>query len=163
MLEERMRNVSFYDAAVDGSRMRFVELASPLPPLGEEVTVTVGETTRKRDRLAEEILLSVWVPQILLLLLAGWIAYRAIVAQTQKLYALSALTRFVNFLGLPSLAVPAGFDSNGMPVAFQLVGHPDSEYALIEIAAECQSRTDWHGVVPTAVAGDISNEHGMSR
>ena len=78
----------------------------------------------------------------------------------RTLYALSALTRFVNFLGLPSLAVPAGFDSAGMPVAFQLVGRPDSEHALIEIAAEFQSRTEWHGIVPTAVKPDISNEQG---
>ena len=61
--------------------MRFMELATPLPPVGEEVTVTVGETTRKRDRLAEEILLYVWVPQILLLALAGGVAYRAIVCR----------------------------------------------------------------------------------
>jgi two-component system sensor histidine kinase TctE len=91
--EERMRNVRFYDAAVDGSPMRFVELASPLPPLGEEVTVTVGETARKRDRLAEEILLYIWVPQILLLALAGGVAYRAIVVQTDKLHALSVSLR----------------------------------------------------------------------
>jgi two-component system sensor histidine kinase TctE len=91
--EERMRNVRFYDAGVDGAPMRFVELASPLPPLGEEVTVTVGETTRKRDRLAEEILLYVWVPQILLLALAGGVAYRAIVVQTDKVHALSVSLR----------------------------------------------------------------------
>ena len=91
--EERLRNVRFYDADVDGAAMRFIELATPLPPVGEEVTVTVGETTRKRDRLAEEILLYVWVPQILLLALAGGVAYRAIVVQTDKLHALSVSLR----------------------------------------------------------------------
>jgi signal transduction histidine kinase len=91
--EERMRNVRFYDADVEGAAMRFIELSTPLPPVGEEVTVTVGETTRKRDRLAEEILLYVWVPQILLLALAGGIAYRAIIVQTDKLHALSVSLR----------------------------------------------------------------------
>ena len=91
--EERVRNVRFYDADVEGAAMRFIELSTPLPPVGEEVTVTVGETTRKRDRLAEEILLYVWVPQILLLALAGGVAYRAIVVQTDKLHALSVSLR----------------------------------------------------------------------
>jgi signal transduction histidine kinase len=113
--EERQYNVRFYNAAVGGNAMRWALLQSPLPPVGEEVTVVVGETTHKRDRLAEEILLSVWVPQILLLLLAGWIAYRAIVAQTQKLYALSASLRDMSYRKLT--AVPG----ENMPAEMQPV------------------------------------------
>ena len=40
--------------------MRFAALTLTLPPPGENVTVVVGETTRKRDRLADEILFYVW-------------------------------------------------------------------------------------------------------
>jgi aspartyl-tRNA(Asn)/glutamyl-tRNA(Gln) amidotransferase subunit A len=37
-------------------------------------------------------------------------------------------TRPINFLGLPSLAMPsAAFDANGLPIAFQLVGRPFAE------------------------------------
>ena len=75
---------------VDGAPMRFGRAhARRCRRSGEEVTVVVGETTRKRDRLAEEILFYVWVPQFVLLMLAGWIAYRTIVAQTDKIHALS--------------------------------------------------------------------------
>jgi two-component system sensor histidine kinase TctE len=102
--EQRLYNVRFYDAPVEGHAMRWVRVSSPLPPVGEEVTVTVGETTRKRDRLADEILLWVWVPQILLLLVAGYIAYRAIVVQTDKLHALSVSLRDMSYRKLSAVS-----------------------------------------------------------
>ena len=74
------------------------------------------------------------------------------------LYALSRFTRFVNYLGLPALAVPAGFDSGGMPVGLQLIGRPGSEALLLEIAVQLQQRTDWHGRVPSAIASEIADE-----
>jgi aspartyl-tRNA(Asn)/glutamyl-tRNA(Gln) amidotransferase subunit A len=76
----------------------------------------------------------------------------------RTLYALSRFTRFVNYLGLPALAVPAGFDSGGMPVGLQLIGRPGGEALLLEIAVRLQERTDWHGRVPTAIASEIADE-----
>lgn len=52
----------------------------------------------------------------------------------RALYALSALTRFVNVLDVPAVAVPIGLDSRGLPVAMQLVGPPGSDRALISLA-----------------------------
>ena len=74
------------------------------------------------------------------------------------LYALSRFTRFVNYLGLPAVAVPAGFDSGGMPVGLQLIGRPGSEAFLLEIAVRLQERSDWHGRVPSAIASAIADE-----
>ena len=68
---------------------------------------------------------------------------------------LSRFTRFVNYLGLPALAVPAGFDSDRLPVGLQLIGRPGSEAVLLQIAVRLQERTDWHGRVPAAVASEI--------
>jgi aspartyl-tRNA(Asn)/glutamyl-tRNA(Gln) amidotransferase subunit A len=76
----------------------------------------------------------------------------------RTLYALSRFTRFVNYLGLPALALPAGFDASGMPVGLQLVGRPGSEAALLRIGAKLQERTDWHGRVPAAIAAEIADE-----
>jgi aspartyl-tRNA(Asn)/glutamyl-tRNA(Gln) amidotransferase subunit A len=76
----------------------------------------------------------------------------------RTLYALSRFTRFVNYLGLPALAVPAGFDSGGMPVGLQLIGRRGSEAHLLQIAVRLQERTDWHGRLPAAIASEIADE-----
>jgi aspartyl-tRNA(Asn)/glutamyl-tRNA(Gln) amidotransferase subunit A len=81
----------------------------------------------------------------------------------RALYALSRFTRFVNYLGLPALALPAGFDGSGMPVGLQLVGRPGSEAWLVEIGARFQARSDWHGRVPLAVASSIAVGSGPSK
>jgi len=57
-------------------------------------------------------------------------------------------TRPVNYLGLPSLAVPAGFTRNGLPVGMQLIGRPFDEATLLRIGAAFQRATDFHDRVP---------------
>lgn len=46
----------------------------------------------------------------------------------------SGFTGFANIAGLPALSLPAGRDADGMPVAVQLIGPPDSETALLDLA-----------------------------
>lgn len=58
-------------------------------------------------------------------------------------------TRGINYLGLPAISVPAGFDGRGMPVGFQLVGRPFAEATLLRAADAYQRVTDWHRRKPT--------------
>ena len=58
-------------------------------------------------------------------------------------------TRPVNYLGLPALAVPAGFSSLGLPLAFQLIGRPFAEAVLFRAAHRYQMATDWHTAAPS--------------
>jgi aspartyl-tRNA(Asn)/glutamyl-tRNA(Gln) amidotransferase subunit A len=58
------------------------------------------------------------------------------------------LTRWVNYLGVPALVVPCGFDSLGLPIGLQLVGRPFAETALLAAGHAFQCETDWHSRAP---------------
>ena len=57
-------------------------------------------------------------------------------------------TRGINYLGLPAISVPAGFDGQGLPIGFQLVGRPFTEATLLRAADAYQRVTDWHTKKP---------------
>ena len=61
---------------------------------------------------------------------------------------LTRFTRPINYLGVPSLAVPAGFTAKGLPVAMQLIGRSFDEATLLQIGAAFQRSTDFHEKVP---------------
>jgi amidase len=53
-----------------------------------------------------------------------------------------------NLLGWPSINVPAGFTSDGLPIGVQLMGPADSEPLLISLAAELEAITGWAAKQP---------------
>jgi aspartyl-tRNA(Asn)/glutamyl-tRNA(Gln) amidotransferase subunit A len=61
---------------------------------------------------------------------------------------LTRFTRPVNYLGLPSLSIPAGFTAGGLPVGMQLIGRSFDETMLLRIGAAFQRATDFHDRVP---------------
>ena len=54
------------------------------------------------------------------------------------------LTRPFNALGLPAMSVPAGFSSEGLPLAFQIVGRPFAEALVLRVGRAYEAATDWH-------------------
>jgi aspartyl-tRNA(Asn)/glutamyl-tRNA(Gln) amidotransferase subunit A len=61
---------------------------------------------------------------------------------------LTRFTRPINYLGLPSLAIPAGFTRSGLPLGMQLIGRSFDEAMLLRIGAAFQRATDFHERVP---------------
>ncbi|EEF39453.1 glutamyl-tRNA(gln) amidotransferase subunit A, putative [Ricinus communis] len=54
----------------------------------------------------------------------------------------AALVRYQiagNFLGLPAVTVPVGYDKMGLPIGLQFIGKPWSEPTLIHIAYAMQA------------------------
>jgi aspartyl-tRNA(Asn)/glutamyl-tRNA(Gln) amidotransferase subunit A len=62
--------------------------------------------------------------------------------------AITANTRVINYMGLPSVSVPCGFDSRGLPIGFQIQGRPFAEAKVLKVAHAYQQDTDWHERVP---------------
>ncbi|HYC47442.1 MAG TPA: amidase [Burkholderiales bacterium] len=69
-------------------------------------------------------------------------------ADIPRVQGISRNNRPANFLGIPSVSVPAGFSTNGLPVAFQLMGRPFSEPLLLRVADAYQGVTQWHRRAP---------------
>jgi len=61
---------------------------------------------------------------------------------------LTRFTRPINYLGVPSLAIPAGFTERGLPVDMQLIGRSFDEATVLRIGAAFQRATDFHQKVP---------------
>jgi aspartyl-tRNA(Asn)/glutamyl-tRNA(Gln) amidotransferase subunit A len=70
-------------------------------------------------------------------------------AQAERaIQAITRLMRPVNYLGLPSLVVPAGQSREGLPIGLQLVGRPFGDETLVALGAAFQTATDHHRRTP---------------
>ncbi|MBY0510579.1 MAG: hypothetical protein K2P94_10580, partial [Rhodospirillaceae bacterium] len=87
----------------------------------------------------------------------GWFAdYDAVLLPTTTVAAMpvatcdtmkpvpAMLTRWVNHLGLCALAVPCGFNREGMPLSLQIVGKPFDEARILQVGWAFEQATEWH-------------------
>ena len=54
------------------------------------------------------------------------------------------LNYIANLVGHPGLAIPCGFDEDGLPLSLQIVGSPMDDQAVLDFGMAFQRETDWH-------------------
>lgn len=62
--------------------------------------------------------------------------------------ALVRLSAPANVTGLPSIAVPCGFNAEGLPTSFQIIGRPFQEARILRIARAYEQTADWTSKAP---------------
>jgi aspartyl-tRNA(Asn)/glutamyl-tRNA(Gln) amidotransferase subunit A len=62
----------------------------------------------------------------------------------ERMGRFSRFTRPFNGLGLPALALPCGFSTDGRPLALQIVGRPFDEATVLRVGHAYQQATAWH-------------------
>ena len=68
--------------------------------------------------------------------------------EEDMLSAIMQYTGVPSLTGLPSLAVPCGFDPDGLPVGMQVIGRPFDEATLFRVGAAFQRVTSFHERTP---------------
>ena len=70
------------------------------------------------------------------------------IGDPMKMYMGDIFTVSVNLAGLPAVSLPCGFDKNGLPIGFQLIGDAFTEEELVKTAQVYQQQTDFHTSKP---------------
>jgi amidase len=70
------------------------------------------------------------------------------------LYTVLGMSRFYpycipwNHLGNPAMSIPFGLGADGMPLAIQIIGRPESEPLLVSLAAQIEAERPWADLRP---------------
>ena len=72
-----------------------------------------------------------------------------------SMYLEDVFTLPANLAGVPGIAFPVGFDSEGLPIGMQLNAAPMGEGALFQAAHLYQTQTDWHTRTPDVVEREV--------
>jgi aspartyl-tRNA(Asn)/glutamyl-tRNA(Gln) amidotransferase subunit A len=66
----------------------------------------------------------------------------------RAIQAITRLMRPVNYLGLPTLVVPAAQSTQGLPIGLQLIGRPFGDETVIALGTAFQNVTGHHRRIP---------------
>ena len=58
---------------------------------------------------------------------------------------------YITVTGQPAISVPSGFTDDGLPVGLQLVGRPQDDLGVLQLAHAFENATGFYKIVPDLV------------
>jgi aspartyl-tRNA(Asn)/glutamyl-tRNA(Gln) amidotransferase subunit A len=72
-----------------------------------------------------------------------------------KMYMDDILTCPINIAGLPAISIPCGYDSNDLPIGFQVIGNYFDEKGILNVAYQLEQELNIFRKIPNVMKGDM--------
>ena len=77
----------------------------------------------------------------------------ALIDDPLQMYIIDILTCSVNLAGIPALTIPCGFDSNNLPIGFQIIGEYFDEKGVLNIGYQLEQELNVYRKITPVVSG----------
>ena len=77
----------------------------------------------------------------------------ALINDPLKMYIIDILTCSVNLAGIPGLSIPCGFDSNNLPIGFQIIGDYFDEKGILNIGYQLEQELNIYRKIAPVLSG----------
>ena len=77
----------------------------------------------------------------------------ALIDDPLQMYIIDILTCSVNLAGIPALTIPCGFDSNNLPIGFQIIGNYFDEKGVLNIGYQLEQELNVYRKITPVVSG----------
>jgi amidase len=119
---------------------------------------TRQDVTYQFEMLFDEVDLLLCPSMAMTLSLQDFPPYEGPVAE-ETLLALHQVTAPFSLLGNPTISIPCGFNSQGLPLSLQLVGRHGEESLMMQVAHAYEQSTEWHETRPPCTCQREPREH----
>ena len=110
-----------------------------------------GKAQQVRREIRQEMLSALDTVDSLMMPVSPFAPFRIgeRVSDPLALYACDILTVTANLAGVPAVAIPCGFDSEGLPIGLQWMGKHGDDHRLLDLATSLQDHDNsWRGLPP---------------
>jgi aspartyl-tRNA(Asn)/glutamyl-tRNA(Gln) amidotransferase subunit A len=121
----------------------YVPVVSKPDPKAKQIALSMYEA-RKRELAAHRDNISKAFNDVDLIVVPTLPGLPLKIEDAKDPFALNACTFSFSIGGLPSISIPCGFSSSGLPIGLLIGGPPNSDALVVALARAFQRKTDWH-------------------